>query len=70
MGRDGAVAVREVVAADSVADSHLGSRRETRNAAMPTWGRSVAALADVALGRVPGPEAQDEQVAALAVQVS
>jgi hypothetical protein len=64
-----AVAVREVVAADSVADSHLESRRGTRNAAMPMWGRSVAALAEVALGRVPVPESQDERVAALAAQV-
>ena len=64
-----AVAVREVVGADSVADSHLESRRGTRNAAMPTWGRSVAALAEVALGRVQAPEARDERVAALAAQV-
>jgi hypothetical protein len=64
-----AAAVREVVGADSVADSHLESRRGARNAAMPTWGRSVAALAEVALGRVQAPEARDERAAALAAQV-
>ena len=67
--RAAAVAVREVVGADSVADSHLGSRRGTRNAAMPTRSRSVVVPADLALGRVPGPESQDERVAALAAQV-
>ena len=65
-----AVAVREVVGADSVADSHLGSRQGTRNAAMPARRRSVVVPADLALGRVPGREAQDDQVSALVAQVS
>ena len=65
-----AVVVREVVGADSVADSHLGSRQAARNAAMPARRHSVVVPADLVLGRVPGREAQDEQVAALVAQVS
>ena len=65
-----AVAVREVVGADSVADSHLGSRQAARNAAMPARRHSVVVPADLVLGRVPGREAQDEQVSALVAQVS
>ena len=60
----------EVVGADSVADSHLGRRQGTCNAAMPARRRSVVVPADSALGRVPGREAQDEQVSALVAQVS
>ena len=65
-----AVAVREMVGADSVADSHPGRRPGTYNATMPARRRSVVVSADLALGRVPGREAQDEQVAALVAQVS
>jgi hypothetical protein len=63
-------AVREVVVADSVAVSHLGSRQAARNVAPPARIQSVAALADLVLGRVPAREAQDEQVSALVAQVS
>ena len=62
-------AVREVVA-DSVAGSHLGSRQAARNVAPPARIHSVVARADLVLGRVPGREAQDEQVSALVAQVS
>ena len=65
-----AVAVREVVGADSVADSHPGRRPGTYNATMPARRRLAGVPADFALGRVPGREAQDEQVAALVAQVS
>ena len=41
-----AVVVQEVVGADSVADSHLGSRRGTRNAARPARIHSVVVPAD------------------------
>ena len=64
-----AVAVREVGGADSVADSHPGRRRGTYNAAMPARRRLVAVPAGLALGLVPGREAQDEQVLALVAQV-
>jgi hypothetical protein len=52
------------VEADSVADSHPGSRRAARNAAMPARGRSVVVPGDLALIRVPGREAQDDQALA------
>ena len=63
------VAVREV-AADSVAGSHLGSRQAARNVAPPARLHWVVVLAGLVLGRVPGREAQDEQVSAPVAQVS
>ena len=63
-----AVVVREV-GADSVADSHLGSRQEARNAAMPARRVSVVVPADLAPGRVPGREARVGQVSELVAQV-
>ena len=65
-----AVVIREVVGADSVADSRLGSRQAARNAAMPARRLSVVVPADLAPGRVPGREAQVGQVSELVAQVS